>query len=110
MRPKRYKYNNKPTEADGIKFDSKKEASRWAQLKLLQAAGKIRNLKRQVPLRCEVNGELVCKYVADFVYEEPVDVAQWGVVFEDAKGYKTPIYKLKKKLVAACHGIEIREV
>lgn len=111
MKPTRYrKYGNTKTEVDGIKFDSKKEANRWSELKLLAMAGKIRNLKRQVPIRCEVNGELVCKYIADFTYDEPIDVADWGFVVEDAKGFKTEVYKLKKKLVEALHGFEIREV
>jgi hypothetical protein len=114
MKSTRYrKYGNTKTEVDGIKFDSKKEANRWSELKLLAMAGKIRNLKRQVPIRCEVNGVLVCKYIADFTYDEECNagfMAYWGFVVEDAKGFKTEVYKLKKKLVEACHGFEIREV
>jgi hypothetical protein len=101
------KYRNKPTEVDGIKFGSKKEAKRWVDLKLLLAAGRIRNLERQVTFRVEVCGKLICRYIADFVYEELRH--EWVKVVEDAKGYPTPVYILKRKLMAAVHDIEIRE-
>lgn len=106
------KYRNKPTEVDGYKFGSKAEAKRWTDLKLLQAAGRIRNLECQhsskaaCTFRLEVNGMLIARYVADFVYEE---APAWVKVIEDKKGYPTPIYRLKRKLMEAVHGIEIRE-
>src|SRR6185295_14364812 len=69
------KYKNVKTEVDGIKFDSKKEAKRWQELKLLEAAGEITDLKRQVkyPLtatnnRSDGKTERECSYMADFVY------------------------------------------
>jgi hypothetical protein len=104
-RPRRSKYAAQRTEVDGHKFASKKEAARYAELKLLASAGAITDLRLQVPIRCEVNGVLVCKYVADFQYTRG-----GKEVVEDAKGFKTDVYKLKKKLVAACTGIEITEV
>lgn len=107
------KYRNKPTEVDGIKFPSKKEANRWKQLQLLEKNGEVRNIRRQVEYRLEVAGRLICKYRADFVYEElrsEVKVGGvWLEVVEDVKGFSTPIYVLKKKLMRACLGIEIRE-
>ena len=114
----RHKYGAKRTEVDGISFASKKEAARYVQLKALQKAGKVRSLVLQKEYRLEVNGQLICRYRADFVYEGQgtfgVDyfdgVPCWITVVEDVKGYRTPEYKLKAKLMRACHGIEIREV
>lgn len=101
------KYGNKKTVVDGITFASKKEANRYCLLKLMERGGLIRDLELQPPYRLEVNGVLVCKYVADFRY---VDAQTGEAVVEDAKGFKTREYNLKKKLVKAVHGIEIREV
>jgi len=78
-------------------FASKKELARWEQLKLLQQAGAIKGLTRKrehctFPLR-GYNGSEVCKYIADYVY-----VADSKNVAEDAKGFKTDVYKIKRKL------------
>lgn len=100
----RSKYGNRRTTIDGITFDSAKEALRWQELRLLEAAGEIRNLARQARYRLEVNGAKVCDYVADFTYDEGDTF-----VVEDVKGRRTPVYSLKKKLMKAIHGIEIRE-
>ena len=112
-------------------FASNKEWRRWRELKALEQAGQIRNLRRQVSYRLEVNGKLICKYIADAVYKEKwgwemvgnfipgVDRQygpdQWQFVVEDSKGHATAVYKLKAKLMAAgaCpefpQGVEIRE-
>lgn len=105
------KYRNKPTVVDGIRFDSKKEAARWMQLQLLQSNGEVRNIQRQVAFKIEVGGKLICRYKADFVYEacRGLQAPAWVQVVEDVKGVKTPIYTLKKKLMRACHNIEIVE-
>lgn len=102
------KYNNRAITIDGHKFPSQREGRRYLQLKLLQANGEIRNLELQVPFRCEVNGHLVCKFICDFVYEEYRD-RQWTRILDDAKGFQTDVYKLKKKLVLACLGHTIKE-
>lgn len=102
------KYRNQRTVVDGIAFPSKKEAVRYQQLKLLQSAGRIRNLERQVSFQLKVDDFKVCLYRADFVYEEYVG-EEWSTVVEDCKGFPTSVYKLKKKLMKACLGIEIRE-
>jgi len=65
----------------------------------------ISELRRQIPFKCEVNGKLICTYFADFTY-----VREGKYVVEDAKGWATREYKLKKKLVEALWGIEIQEV
>lgn len=101
------KYHSKRTIVDGISFASKKEAKRYGELKLLQRSGQIADLKLQSKIRCTVNSHHVCDYIADFFY---IDRTTFRDVYEDAKGFKTPIYRLKKKLVAACTGIEIKEV
>lgn len=106
----RSKYRSTKTEQDGIVFDSAKEANRHGMLVLMLKAGLIRDLVRQVPYEITVNGEHICTYFADFVY---VDVRTNERVTEDVKSSATKklgVYQLKKKLVKACHGIEIREV
>jgi hypothetical protein len=99
------KYKNQPTALDGIIFASKKEANRYAELKLLERAKIISALQLQKPFELRVNGVLVCKYIADFVY---LDQSGREVV-EDVKGVKTAIYRLKAKLMIACHGLRVVE-
>jgi hypothetical protein len=92
---------------DGVRFDSRKEAARWGELVLLQRAGRIGCLRRQVRIPIRVNGVTVCRYVADAVYLE-----DGRRVVEDTKSEITrrlPVYRLKRKLLAALYGIEIRE-
>jgi hypothetical protein len=106
------KFHNVKVEVDGIKFHSKAEAHRYTELKLMEKAGMIRNLKLQVPFPIIVNEDLICKYIADFTYEEEIEWAagkSWQTIVEDVKGMKTAIYQLKKRLVKACLGINIRE-
>lgn len=92
---------------DGILFASKREAKRYSELKLLFQLGKIASIQTQPRFELKVNGEKICSYVGDFQY---VDLSTMKVVTEDSKGFRTPEYKLKKKLMLACHGIEIQEV
>lgn len=104
------KYHNLRTEYAGQLFASKKEASRAAELALAERAGLIRNLRTQVSFQCVVNEQLICRYVADFTYlEQLAGDTQWTEIVEDTKGVRTPLYKLKAKLVKALHGITIRE-
>jgi len=98
------KYHAKKTTVDGIAFASKGEASRYQMLKLEQQVGAISNLRLQVPYPCTVNDRPICTYIADFVY-----IRDGAEVVEDFKGFRTPEYKLKKKLVEALHGITILE-
>src|SRR4051794_11332320 len=94
MRRPRSKYGNRKTPLDGHVFDSAREARRWSELRLLERAGLIRGLERQVSYPLVVNGVKVCEYRADFRYTEGGQV-----VVEDAKGYRTREFILKKKLV-----------
>ena len=98
--------NRKLTAPDGQKFDSVKEYHRWGCLRLLERAGAISNLKRQVKYELipKQIGERACNYVADFTYME-----NGRLVVEDVKGVKTDAYKIKKKLMLWVHGIQMRE-
>lgn len=101
------KYHAQPTLVDGIRFASRKEAARYRELRLLEQAGKIQDLRLQVPfvlLPKSQYGRAV-KYIADFVYIE-----NDRQVVEDAKGYRTDVYKLKRRIMAELLGIEIKEV
>ena len=102
----RSKYNAIKTVVDGIKFDSKAEARRYGELKMLEKVGAISKLELQPRYDIDVNGMRICFYKADFRYTNHDD----SVTIEDVKGVRTPIYNLKKKLVKACHGVEITEV
>jgi hypothetical protein len=94
------------TTPDGEKFDSIKELNRWGVLRLLERAGKIQHLQRQVKYELipKQDGERACSYIADFVYHE-----DGKLVVEDCKGYRTEGYKIKKKLMLWVHGIKIKE-
>lgn len=122
------KYGNKKIEVDGIIFDSKKEGKRFMELSLLEKAGVIQNLQRQVkyeliPCQHEKSTEVYkkgikkgqlkpgkvlerqCEYIADFVYQE-----NGKTVVEDTKGFRTAEYIIKRKLMLYIHGIRIKEV
>jgi len=98
MTLRRNKFNNKKTLLDGHLFDSKKEAKRYHELKLLQAAGEVWKLELQPRIPLMVNGQKVGTYIADFKYE----TSDGKVVIEDVKSpaTKTPVYNLKKKILA----------
>lgn len=102
----RSKYRNEIAESSGIKFHSKKEARRYEELALIEKSGDIANLELQVKMPININGRHICNYFADFVYS---DLKANKVIVEDCKGMKTPLYKLKKKLVEALYGVTILE-
>lgn len=93
------KYRAVRTEVDGIVFASKKEAHAYQNLRLLERAGYVSNIELQPKYPLVVNGKLVCTYIADFRYTDK----DGKVHVEDAKGMKTPTYKLKAKLFHALH-------
>lgn len=122
------KYGNRKTTIGGKEFDSKKEARRYQELQLLQRSGQIQNLQTQVkyvliPAQREASFEVYksgpnkgrrkpgklleheCSYIADFCY-----IRNGETVVEDAKGYRTEVYRIKKKLMLERYGIQIREV
>ena len=104
--PKRPKYRNKKTVVDGITFDSKREASRYNELKIAEKSGTITKLRLQVPFAIVVNRIYCGSYVSDFVYLD----RDGEEIIEDAKGVRSDLYKLKKKLVEALYGVAIVEV
>lgn len=122
------KYGNKKIMTSDGTFDSRKEYFRFKELSLLERAGAIQNLKRQVkyvliPAQYEPSTEVYkrgekkgqpkpgkmiekeCAYIADFVFEE-----NGKTVVEDTKGFKTKDYIIKRKLMLYIHGIRINEV
>lgn len=107
------KYNNIIITLNGIKYDSKKEARRHQELLLLQRAGKITELQRQVKYVLipsqRIDGKVVereCSYIADFVYQ---DAESGQTVVEDTKGFKTKDYIIKRKLMLHKYGVKIVE-
>lgn len=122
------KYGAEKTVVDGMTFDSRKEANRWCELRLLERAGEIKNLRRQVeyvliPEKREPptvgkrggvkEGRVIqkaVKYKADFVYEDK----EGKTIVEDVKGYKGggayAVFVIKKKLMCQVFGIDVREI
>lgn len=102
------KYHAKKTTFNGIKFDSKHECDRYVELALMEKAKAIQDLKCQVsfPLIKKSSHGREIKYIADFVYYE-----NGKMVVEDTKSpaTKTPVYRLKKRLMAEIYDIEIKE-
>ncbi len=101
------KYRNKPCVYDGRRFASIAESRRYHQLQLLLRAGEITKLEFQPRFDLAISHVVVCKYFADFSY---IDVKTGETVIEDVKGIRTPVYRLKKKLMKVIHGIEITEI
>lgn len=101
------KYRNQKVEVDGIVFDSKREANRYLELKLLEKAGEISNLECQPKFDLVVNGMKVCTYYGDFRYK---DERICKPVVEDVKGVRTHEYIIKKKLLKAIFDIDVVEV
>jgi hypothetical protein len=101
-RYQRNKYGAKRTNG----YHSAREAKRAAELKLLERSGEITDLREQVPfvLLEKQIGERGVKIIVDFTYRE-----NGTLIAEDAKGFKTPEYIIKRKLLLAVHGLRIRE-
>lgn len=121
----RSKYGNRKAKARGKVFDSTIERSRYYTLSMLEKAGEISDLRMQVPyelipaiyetqeVQLKTKTKQVQKlvqratyYVADFVYKD----AEGNEVVEDVKGFRTAEYRLKKKMMRALLGIQIKEV
>lgn len=108
----RSKYHSRKVVFDGITFDSKKEATRYRELRLLEMAGKITALQRQVKFELipsqRIDGKVVerpCSYIADFAYCKDGEY-----IVEDTKGFRTPEYVIKRKMMLHKYGIQIKEV
>ena len=121
-RPMRSKYGAVKTTVDGIRFDSKKEAVRYCELKLLEKAGEIEDLELQpvFPLLVPSTSGRVMRAAKAIVQGGTFQIGEYrgdfkyldykrGRIVEDVKGFKTPLYRWKKKHVEAQYGIQIRE-
>jgi len=101
------KFNAVSVDADGEHFDSISEYGRYKDLKLLERAREIRDLKVKPVFKFEISGILVCSYEADYSYME----GKTGqLVVEDVKGVRTAVFIIKKKLMKALYGIEVKEI
>ena len=107
------KYRNRKCEYKGIHFPSKRERDRFIILEDMQAKGEISELRCQVKFELlehqKLDGKVVERavdYIADFTYRD----ADGNLVVEDAKGFKTPEYVIKRKLLLHKYGIRIMEV
>ena len=96
------KFKAKPIYHDGIRFASGKEGKRYLELKMLQATGKVKFFQRQTPWHLPGG----VKYLLDFQvkWEDGTDS------YEDVKGFRTPMYLTKKKMVEAIYPIKITEI
>lgn len=108
----RSKYHARKITRNGITYDSIKEYSRHVELLLLERAGAIQGLQRQVKFELipsqRYDGKVIerpCHYIADFVYQE-----NGNTVVEDTKGFRTKDYIIKRKLMLYLCGIRIKEV
>lgn len=107
------KYYSKKVIVDNIKFDSKKEAKKYTELKLLLKAEIIKDLELQKKFELQpkykINGKNIraINYIADFVYW---DINKNKIIVEDTKGYRTEVYKIKKKIFEYKYQIEIEEI
>lgn len=108
------KYGNKKIFIDGQEYDSKLEYQRYCQLKLLEKANEIKDLRRQVCFEIQPSYRKRNKtirainYIADFVY---IDIRTGQTVVEDTKGYRNEVYKLKKKIFEYVYkDLEIKEI
>lgn len=106
------KYHNRKVKLDGMVFDSGKEAARWCDLKTMERAGVIKDLRRQVRFTLiptqRVNNKVIERplyYIADFTYTKDGEK-----VVEDVKGYRTKEYVIKRKILLYLYGIRIKEI
>lgn len=110
---RRNKYGARKVIIDGQHFDSQREANRWWDLRMLEKGGQISQLERQVPyvlaqavtLHGARRKKPALRYVADFRY---FDVKAGHFVVEDAKGYESPISRIKRHLMKSVHNIDVR--
>jgi hypothetical protein len=124
MAYRKSKYHSQKVEIDGILFDSKREANRYRVLKEKAEMGQITSLERQVkfiliPVQKEpdrlgprggmIKGKVLereCSYIADFTYYDQ----EGNYIVEDTKGFRTPEYIIKRKMMLYLKGIRITEI
>lgn len=107
------KYRNKPCQIGSEKYRSQREMKRHHDLLMLEKAGHVSDLRREVPFelvpgvrfKTAKRATPPLRYLADFTY-----MHKGEYTVEDAKGVRTPLYKAKRHLMLAIHGIEVKEV
>lgn len=105
------KYGNRKTVVDGITFDSLREAARWGELRMLERAGHISQLKRQVIYELAPSVKFsgtrrakpALRYIVDFTYREGD-----ALIAEDVKGMQTKEFQIKRHLMLALLGVDVR--
>lgn len=110
------KYRNTKVEVDGVKFDSRAEARRFATLQALQKAGYIAGLRHQVvytlapgvKIEGESRARPPLRYVADFEYAERRKDGSIKVIVEDVKGVQTPAFRIKRHLMKTVFNIDVK--
>ena len=100
---RRNKYNARRTVIDNISFDSMAEARRYGELKILERAGEVSDIKVHPVFPVEVNGIQVCKVILDFTYTDK----HGCTVHEDTKGNDTAMSRLKRRMVEAAYSIDV---
>lgn len=103
------KYRNEPTVVDGIRFPSRKEARRYMDLKLMEKGGEIWDLRIHPRWDFVVNGVFVGSYTADFAYKARQSFAETVEDVKSAGTRRARDWALRRNLMRACHGIEVRE-
>lgn len=101
------KFGAQRTTLDGIKFDSKAEATYYSTLKLRERAGEVHSVEIQRPFALTINGYLIGTYKADFCFWDVLE-DRYRVI--DVKGVATPVFKLKAKMVKALYGFDVEVV
>lgn len=101
------KYGAIRTTLDGITFASKAESAYYAKLKQREAAGEVANVELQKRYALTIGGFLICTYVSDFDFYDITEKRQRTV---DTKGVVTDVFRIKRKLMKAIHGIDVEIV
>lgn len=104
---RRSKYSAKAIVVDGVRFHSTGEHRRWCELKLRERAGEIEALHRQMPIALHVGRRVIGRLVIDFYYFERIPLGRIPI-YEDFKGFMTPLAKWKLKHFEAEYGIKVR--
>ena len=104
---RRSKFNNRKVMLQGVTFDSKAEAAHYLRLKALLEEGRIAELEIHPRFELHLNGYRICRYHADFSF---VAVSTGQRIVQDVKGYRTAVYRLKKRLFRAIYGFDIQEI
>lgn len=105
--PKKRKYRNVPVTVDGLRFDSKREAAYYGELKIREKAGEVSALALQPSFELLNDGGKKTRYVADFAFWDHV-ADRFRIV--DVKGFETRIFQMKKRMMKVLKGIDVEVI